>query len=180
MSLFHTFTYTGATQSQVWYYKANSCYDPCIDGHTTQPNGFDQMVTLYLRYRVLSTDYKWLVSNAHTEAILVQSYPSTAALFTDTNHGFAQAGAKEMILNIPAGGPAVGTMYQKMNHSRVFGKKLDQDHSAFYNADPTSMDYMGLRIANIGTANIAADGVKAWVKITQFVEWFDPKPNVDA
>ncbi len=125
-------TGTGTAPS-VQQFRLNDCYDPDYTGTGHQPMGFDQMMTLYATFRVLSTRVKCAAvhysapaaNNPQPSFNGVMGFfarPNDTAAITTLYQGLEQPGG--VFTLIPNGG--VGHLESNIDHATAFGVSRQQ------------------------------------------------------
>lgn len=105
---------SGTSPTNLWF-RMNSLYDPDGSGIGHQPMGFDQLVTLYGRYRVNSVQITTTILNRADSAIIVNTLPFNGAIIgpNSVSSMGERSSKKNMFITSPAAGhnKAVRTEY---------------------------------------------------------------------
>lgn len=136
----------GAGVQQVW--NLNSLYDPDATGVGHQPLYFDQMVTAtgpYQRFRVLSVNVKFTVTNISADPVLFAFYFQPGALdFPSRELLIEKPECKPIYLPQSGGGPVTRTYSRTIPIEKCFGITrarllADDVYSGLYNANPSQI-----------------------------------------
>lgn len=126
-------------------YRGNSLFDPDYSGTGTQPSGFDELASLYERYRVLgSTCIVNFVSNTSQNDDLCVFPTNTATLVgTDNTIRAEYPYAQRKIANVYQAPPSNTRFAQYMSTSKMYGvskQKVrdEEDYSAATTANPSN------------------------------------------
>lgn len=114
-----------------YVFRLNSLFDPNLTGGGHQPKGFDQLVTLYQRYRVYRARYHvWFYNTTSAIPIHCVCVPTNAATaYTDAGDAIEAAYSKH----------GVATIYQRvMLRGEVDLAQLNGKSHAAYAADDTT------------------------------------------
>ena len=143
----------------IWtgYLSPGSCFDPCGDITTLQPQLYDQWALVYSRYKVNSATVRIKITGtASPNPVWVGAgYPAVDPTALTTYQGAAsQQYSKTTSGGFQVVGPPgsqVGTGTEgkylsfKLNHNQVVGAKSDTwDVGALVTANPTALQYMVL------------------------------------
>lgn len=134
----------------VYFYSQNSVYDPNVTGTGSSCNGFNTLMSLYWRYRVIATKFRFSVQTDLTTP------PVTAtAAFLTSNSGISQpleitkarwAKPRNALryLSANGAGPSV-VLEDEINTSDIAGVALYDDEEMFGDAgsDPVNQFYIG-------------------------------------
>lgn len=156
-------------------YNLNSLFDPDRTGAGHQPYGFDQLATIYGRYRVFKVSYRVIFRSvvatdrgmvgvalkndattlAGVNASLIQEYPRTRFKELDTTRGTT----------------FVGHIYlPSLNGSSPAVYKADDRFQALVNASPTEL----MTLQNFYVNNISSGSVFIDTLLIFHCEFFDP------
>jgi hypothetical protein len=149
----------------------NSCFDPDKTGAGHQPLYFDQMATLYRRYRVHKSTISESVIYA-TNGCSLSINPTTDSAYP-TTYNEAMEYPYVSYANVPASNQQL-TMTSSISSKKMWGvPAIDQDDlfQALYTADPTRLWYWKLHAESFD--GITAVTAKVNVKILYEVEFFE-------
>jgi len=185
-TFFHSPWTLGATGLFTGFLKPFSCFDPCGDLASLQPNLYDTWKTVYGRYLVISATVKIsLASTGAASATLSNSgtlvaYPSIDPTAKTTVQDAASQPYSKTILYQP--GNDKNVMYFKIDARKVLGKYGPLEslaNGAAVTADPPSGQHVVLPLYFESLYRAATSpGVTAQIEIVQDV-WFDKRINVN-
>lgn len=100
-----------------YVFRLNSLYDPDYTGVGHQPLYFDQLATLYERYKVYDVDIRVTATNnsATSPIDLVVTYGQGAGSFSDINNAKEQAFAEFWTLGVSTGNKQTATFYRSVH-----------------------------------------------------------------
>lgn len=163
--------------ADVYSYNLNSVFDPNLTGTGHQPMGFDQLKTLYGRYRVYNCKYKvrFFVANvgptvcACTPTNETTSFVSIPQDALET--GRAKFGSVNQITAVGSVGAPV-ILSDKVNLMSLYGAKDMQSdrYQALISADPTETAVLHLLCWSIDNQNLTWTFI---IELDYDVEFFD-------
>lgn len=154
----------------------NSIYDPNRTGVGHQPYGFDQLATLYNRYRVISCGWR-ITAPSSTGTVQLGTLPANEALtilqFSELKEN---PRAKYVIQHV---GGNVQTVSGKVYIPSLVGRTkqqylADDRYQATVTSDPAELAVLNIFAANNGGVGINGQVMNVLMEYT--VEFFDIKP----
>ncbi len=171
-----TLSYTGT--NTYYQFRLNNLNDPNATGTGHQPNGYDQLSTLYTKTRVTGASYKITYSNAsatYQAEVLTQlcSNMTTSSSFADA---IETQYAKRITLD-PYGAES-RTVTGTVDLAKLFGISrrellIDDGYIAGIGGNPANQCALNIWVQNISTAT--AITVYARVDITYYVDFFEAR-----
>lgn len=171
-----TLSYTGT--NTVYQFNLNNLNDPNRSGTGHQPNGYDQISTLYTKTRVTGAKYSITFSNAsatYQAEVLTQLCPNAT-----TSSTFADAVETQYTkrLTLDPYGAESKTTSATVNIAKLFGisqatLRSDDQYIAGIGGNPAEQCCLNIWVQNISTAT--AITVYARVNIIYTVEFFEAK-----
>lgn len=168
-----TFSVSGSVTAPQQF-NLNSIFDPDRTGVGTQPYGYDQLATLYNRYRVISCNYAISGYNG-TFPIRVAAFPSNNATAVGTVSEAIMQPRCKFIHQNPGGSQKVlkGKVYIPALMGRNKSQYMaDDDYQAQIAANPNELAI--LSVYSAGTLDGPLTGTSLTVVLTFLVELFDP------
>lgn len=168
-------TITGSYQQDT--FKLNSCYDPVNAVGGGQPQGFDQLKTLYAKYRVVycTMSVKVTVSAGVSGHFVLWTNCSGAAI-SQLDNVLGKKGVQYRLLS--AGESA--TMRVGINPARFIGiDSRDPDLSAAVTADPASVVYGAISLFE-PTNTAPGCSYQADIQLDMIVDFIQPVEVADA
>lgn len=175
----HTFQVENITGSigAVHQYRLNSLYDPdaTIGGH--QPQGFDQMAAIYMKYNVYKTHVKIRILNAtdSTNCLCVQVKPMGGSYtMASTTPDVACETANIIVIDGQKENPSTWeqTFYigqiEGVPNSGVTG---DISYSAAINGNPALVPTLNLACGNWNA--VVNTSIRVAVELTYYARWFN-------
>lgn len=167
---------TGATFGN-FAMNLNSLWDPNSTGIGHQPYGFDQLATLYNRYRVISCGYRLQLGlGTTTIPITLTAMPANTAVVATTASEIRENPRAKYILQAPGGGAMTlsGKCYIPSLVGRTKAQYMADDrYQAEVTTSPAELAILNLQTFN--TADSAVGGVSIQVLMEYTVEFFDIK-----
>lgn len=172
------FNHTPASPNIPYQFNLNSLYDPDATGTGHQPYGFDQLATMYGRYRVYAV--KW---HARVQAFNAANYYLVAlpcngplgaiASFDDVREKPRSRYVVQMQNNNPV------ALRGRISLPSLVGKTkaqymADDRFQAQVNSSPAESLLLNLFAYNTG-ALVSAPNVNITLELTYYVEFFDPE-----
>ncbi len=135
-----TISETVAGSGAFYTYRISDLFDPNFTGVGTQPVGFDQLSTLYTRFRVLSVAVTVEANNNATTTTLSAVFPSSQSTLPASPFSWPlQPMARSALLNLPAGGNNTCRFHFKLDPAKVLGLTKNQYMSDMdYTCTPTA------------------------------------------
>lgn len=173
-------TFAGTGTPMYHQYRINSLFDPNYTGTGHQPLGFDQLSTLYNRYRVYGMKYKVTFVNRDTVYqvdVAIQNRPNTT-LHTVMDTVYESPYSQKTTLGIEGSGASIRILKGYVSCAKILGiskteLKTDDENSAIVSQNPTHSPMLTLYIFN-QTSNQAAV-VSTRVELVYFCEFYDRK-----
>lgn len=164
------------------YYSCNSLYDPDQTGVGHQPFGFDQLCTMYNRYRVFAVKYRWTVWNTDTSVPLYLAINASNKTTADTDYNtlIERGYCKSAVLE-PGGSRGTRTLsgyisVAKVNGVRFTAIRNEQDYQAYYTASPARGCYLHFYAKPAdGSSTVVLRGR---LQLVFYCEMFDRAPIV--
>lgn len=156
-------------------FRGNSCFDPDYTSGGHQPQYYDQLATLYTRYRVYGSRITVSAINEQVgSALQVTIIPSSEiTTFTSSTYPLEHPYAKPLKL-LGVGGLMSAQASCAISTSKILGLRprevLDQDYSALTSATPSSVWYWQIVAQDLSAENIQTS---MQVLITYDVEFYD-------
>lgn len=173
------------------YLKPGSCFDPCGDLGTLQPQMFDQFAEMYARYKVNSCLVRITVigansANSANHAWCFAAYPSIdSTAIPSYQNAASQQYAKTLIGGFQRDssvgiGAEPKTVTFKLNHNAIVGAKSDTwDIGAPVSSDPPTSQFMVLPM--IVQSNYTATAAFIYhIDMFQNVTFSQKKNTIDA
>lgn len=166
--------YTTATGAYAM--NLNSLYDPNRTGTGHQPYGFDQLATLYNRYRVIACGWR-ITAPSSVGTVQLGTLPANESITLAT---FAELKenprAKYVIQHV---GGNVQTVSGKVYIPSLVGRTkqqymADDRYQATVTTDPAELAILNIMAANNGGVGLSGQVVNVIMEYT--VEFFDVKP----
>lgn len=164
---------SSATQQQV--FNLNSLFDPNRTGVGHQPYGYDQLATLYNRYRVYKS--YWIITVPATDQPLYVVAVPVNGVHTFTNNTDACEYPRGVHKAIAYNGGQVTYLKGRISLPKLGGVKKsqywddDRYAAATFSADPTETLTLSVVITNPGTATTS---IKFNVTLLMRCEVWDP------
>ena len=168
-----TFT-LGSLGDATYRFNLNNLYDPNRTGAGHQPYGFDQLVPIYNRYRVISCSYTFQIYPSEgTAPIRFAALPGNEEITNTTLSDACEDPRAKWAVQVP-GGPA------KVLKGKVYLPSLLGRTAAEYRATqgplsnggtPADLAVLNLYARGLNEAATNAIGV---ITLKYVVEWFDP------
>lgn len=156
----------GAYSSQIW--QVNSLYDPDTTGVGHQPNGFDQMMTLYKEYVVRRAYIELEIWNSdNTQAqMVVLSVSNSSSAFGDIVVEMESGNSEFNTVGVSQGGQAVRKMKKWIDISKFLGTDVTKDDTYVGTAaaNPNKGCFVHLGVTSQNAADSAAVYVYALIK----------------
>lgn len=157
-------------------YNLNSLWDPNRSGVGHQPYGFDQLATLYNRYRVISTSFvlDGIQSDSPGTNIRLACQPSNEDITYANLSAMCEAPRTRFVVQGAQGAP-LKTLKGKINLASLMGRTktdymADDRYSADVNQSPA--EFAVLNIMS-GTLNDGGATVNVVITMEFTVEWYD-------
>lgn len=156
-------------------FRGNSCFDPDYTASGHQPQYYDQLATLYTRYRVYGSKITVSAINEQVaSALQVTIVPSSEiTTFTTSTYPLEHPYAKPLKL-LGVGGLMPSRLKHSMTTSKILGLRpreiLDQDYSALTSATPSSVWYWQVVAQDLSAENVMTS---MQVIISYDVEFYD-------
>lgn len=169
---------TGTTTGAQTVIQLNSLFEP-VDGQSLQPYGFDQMATLYGRYKVVRTTVRISISSAtssNTMMLLVMAQPTTGGGTLSAVDGIA-ASARPNVSTVYSPATTSAVWQRTYNIAEVAGmtqREFDgnvEEFAAVVAANPTRMPTLSFAVCS-KAAGVTSQSVYYHVLIDQQVEFF--------
>lgn len=161
-------------------FRLNDLFDPDFTGTGQQPVAFDQLSTLYTRFRVLSVAVDVVYNNRAATGAVVGFFPSSASTLPAAAVSWpAQPFSKHTIIANSAAGPAVGRLTSRFDIPTVLGMKSkeylsDLDFTGTPTSSPIRTPYLHAYIFwQSGTVAVC----DAFICMRYVVEWSQPLLN---
>lgn len=169
-----------ATDATLGSYKMNlnSIYDPDFSGTGHQPYGFDQLASLYNRYRVISCGYRINLAVVSTgPSIMLTAMPSNQNVTAGTGSEIRENPRAKYITQNP-GGPSV-TLRGKTYLPSLVGRNkaqymADDRYQALVTANPQEEAYLNIQTFAPST-DLPLGSVAVQIVMEYTVEFFDIK-----
>lgn len=166
--------FAAISQTQSYVFRGNSIFDPDYTGTGQQPTGYDQLATLYTRYRVhgskMKAEFVTVSSTVPTQYVIV---PTSNPLVYATPVMSRLPYARRRIAATSAGQP-LSTLKTYMSTKKIFGLKTlgaETDYSAATGSNPAFDWYWHVSADSIDGASSIA--FQAQITITYYVEWWN-------
>ena len=165
-----------------YQYRGNSLFDPDYSGTGTQPLMFDQIKTIYGRYRIIASSIKVTFTNiggnnVNARAFIVPTYNTTSP-GSSANGVCQQKHSKERFIGSANGGHGIATLKHYMTTSRVNGlqKRAIMSENG-YAAEPStnpvnSWFWNVMAFSTDGSASLA--NIYVDVKMKFYTVWSNP------
>lgn len=169
-----TITMAAGTLSD-YVYRLNGLYDPNKTGTGHQPHGFDQISSLYLRYRVYKC--KWILQIPPTSDVTHVTVIPLNGTYTFTSISEASEYPKAITKSVSA---SSNTMYLKGSSylPRLGGDKRSEYRSddrfqSQITSNPSEVMDLHLVTFNPGTGSVTA---RTLITLIYYCEFYDPIP----
>ena len=169
---------TGALSGQ-YIMNLNSLYDPDRSGVGRQPYGFDNLATLYNRYRVIATGWRIQQPNgASGSPVMTVCLPNNDVSITYADFGTMTENPRSRYIIQNPGAPVV-TLNGKVSLPKLVGRTpaqymADDNYQAVVNADPSETALLYINTFNGFNGAIQGSiGIQVLLEFT--VEFFDLK-----
>lgn len=167
--------FSTAPANPIYRYQLNGLFDPDLANPVPrQPHGFDQLATIYNRYRVISTKYNINFYNATVPTRVVALPANQNVVPTGVSDAVENPRAQWKV-QVPGGDTQ--TLRGVVNMPSLMGRNKDQ-----YMADDrfqalTDVNPAELAVLNIFSANLADEGtgIQGTITFEYLVEYFDVK-----
>lgn len=165
-----------ASYTTGYLWKINSLYDPNGSGAGGQPALYDNMVSLYRRYRVLGAKVKTEFFNTTADSVIISiMYQGTySSLISDPNTYFPEGrkGNKIFTLDRVGTGNANKTVTAYFSLPRLEGSNVRSSvNYAGVNADPNTVLYASINMQSVSGSNVT---VYTRTTITYYSKWDSP------
>jgi hypothetical protein len=158
-----------------YVYRGNSVYDPDYSGVGHQPTGFDNLATLYSRYRVLSSDITIsALNNIGTTPAVAVIVPNTEILTYTNANEFKESLRARKTTTIPVAGYGTRTVRHRCSSGAVLGLNRTEAYNEGTASEVTT-NPVHLWYWNVVAVNMLSVGVNLTidVRIKYRVEFFD-------
>lgn len=157
-----------------YLFNMNSVFDPNRTGTGHQPMYYDQLATLYNRYRVRAFAYTVVVSNVNTPitcTIVPVNGTSTPASATDASEN--PLAVQKIVNTMTSGGGSIQTFKGYVRLSTLLGEMITDDRDqAVVGSSPSNGVVLSIQLDTLdGSTNITS--LNIYVKFKYYTEWFD-------
>ncbi len=162
----------------------NSCYRP-IAGITNQPYGFDQMTTLYQKYKVIGASLRIDCRSEDSPTGLIQYYhqPPSGSVDLTGSYGYVVAARPTVSTFIPST-TTCSTFSRSYKMHELFGvtkAEFDaniEEYSALCTADPTQKPTVRIHYSHLSSGTAGACAVL--ITMIQRVQFFGRISQADS
>lgn len=165
----------GLTNNYTQVMNLNSLFDPNSTGIGHQPYGYDQLSTIYNRYRVISTSYVLNAYNA-TAAIRYAALPCNQLPPINNLSELCENPRTQSRVQVPGGNASVikGRSYIPSLMGRTKSQYMADDRfQAAVGAGPSELALLYISGQTLGDSNT---DIQLTLTMEFTVEWFDPNP----
>jgi len=167
-----------------YIFNLNGLNDPDRTGVGHQPYGFDELATIYNRYRVISCG--WRVNQATGTAgtpVIISSMPSNDASIIFANMGEMVENPRSKYVTQNVGANAI-VLHGKSYIPKLMGRTktqymADDNYAALVTANPSELGLLYIQTFN-GLSGNQFSGIGLHVVLEFTVEWFDVKHLVQS
>lgn len=160
-----------------YFFNANSVYDPDFTGVGHQPAGFDQLMTFYQHFEVLSSKIVWKI--IPPAGVLATDQIFASVSLTDIASLNGQRDAIENGLTAwdiaAAGGGSGSNGVMTLNNTFVkksfFGDRTGEVFLGNATQNPAEAAYYGLRISSANGGTTTSNAIRTWVEIEYTVKF---------
>jgi len=160
----------------LFYYNLNSIFDPSRSGGGHQPYGFDQLATLYNRYRVIATG--WRITSPNNTFPVQLGALATNEIITPLTFAELKENPRSKYVVQQIGGNAQLVRGRVSIPSLVGRTKeqymADDRYQATVVSDPAELAILNIMVAN--QAGVPQGGQVINILLEFTVEFFDSKP----
>lgn len=139
-----------ATNQQTVSLRGNSCFDPATGSASHQPTGFDQLSTMFGRYKVAASKLTVIYSNSSSTAINIMILPGVENTPISTiQQGYSNPYSKIRMLSPTGSGRSIVRFSHYMSTVKIRGEieaKYDDDYAALISANPDRQWYWQILI----------------------------------
>lgn len=157
----------------------NSCFEP-LDTAATQPYGFDQMASLYAKYKVLSATVEIQASTSGVSGItnvltVMAQSPTGGATLAGVAGDVAAARPNVSVAVVPTLNPVTWrrkyVMHELLGVTKNEFDANVEEYAAPVGANPTQMPLIELGCFNLN-GNFATSGISTLIFVYQTVQFF--------
>jgi hypothetical protein len=171
---------TDALGNAVNAFNLNSLFDPDRTGAGHQPRGFDEISTLYNRYRVYGLAYKITASTSGTDLLQLAAYPRNG---TGTPVTFSDSVEQPFAQSSPVTAYQVGRISGYVDLPKINGKTraayaADDTTQAEVSTSPSETMVLNTQVFSMTTTQNSV--VRMFVLLEFDCEFSDPKSLVES
>ncbi len=165
---------TPGTATGTLVFRMNSCFDPGFTSGSSQPQGFDELASLYNRYRVFASSITIHITNFTVDmGMRFVLFPTNESAVNGVSNVLSSPYAKFKHVGSPTG-IDVGTMKHYMTVSKMRGQRgvsTDMDWTGSTGGNPQRIVFWGLSFES--SNRVDALDIALLIQMTFYVEFTD-------